>query len=299
MLNYEGVTILIAVTSLITSILTFAVPSNITLKVRILISSPLFLFSILFGYAGLSASISSSQSSENSTEFDRIVSKAVEPIVQLLNDALSKQTTNSNQSQAKIIQVTATPEIAVNIPVVKTPKSSVAQAITTKPTNTLETTPPSEPNLDKVFQSGSSASESGSQTNNGPQPRNGTSRNQSDKSSGQVNTNGVVGNLIVSCIPNGGWVRIYRLKDRSLSPQALQAKYTGLESAWERYPGSFKTYKIDGIPIDLTSFNANGEPYYLELVDKNNKVIASTGNFLAQQPIFLIKYGQDNSWNCR
>ena len=101
-----------------------------------------------------------------------------------------------------------------------------------------------------------------------------------------------VGNLI-ACIPQGGWVRLYRLKDRSASLAALREQAANGEEVWERIPGSFTASKIDGLPVDPTRFAGKGEPYRIELV-VNDSVQQSMGNFLAGESEFRIDSSTDN-----
>jgi hypothetical protein len=101
------------------------------------------------------------------------------------------------------------------------------------------------------------------------------------------------GDLIV-CIPpnppNNAFIRLYRLN---------------IDMHWERIPGSLTSHspdgrlKVDGLPVDQSSFGAAGHPYRIELVN-DGTIVKSIGNFQSGEPEFRIYPGTDNivTWDC-
>lgn len=102
-----------------------------------------------------------------------------------------------------------------------------------------------------------------------------------------------IGNL-VTCVPpqpdNYAWIKLYRLNGNN-QWYSIGRGIGAIE------PSGF--LKIDGLPVDVGRFGAQGEPYKLELW-WNGKVVRSTGDFLNGQPEFRMRPFVDNStpWGC-
>lgn len=102
-----------------------------------------------------------------------------------------------------------------------------------------------------------------------------------------------IGNLI-TCVPpqpaNYAWVKLYRLDAG------------GRWVSMGRGIGSINPtgyLKIDGLPVDIDRFGADGEPYKIEQwID--SRVVQSTGDFYRGEPMFRLRPFVDNytSWGC-
>lgn len=102
-----------------------------------------------------------------------------------------------------------------------------------------------------------------------------------------------IGNLITCAPPqpqNYAWIKLYRLDE------------SGRWVSMGRGIGSINPtgyLKIDGLPVDIGRFGAEGEPYKVEQwID--SRVVQSTGDFYRGEPMFRMRPAADNytPWGC-